>query len=130
MAKNVYVTVSEAVASVNGKTGMVVIDKNDIGLGNINNDSMSVAAADINWLLGNVFYKTLSANTVFTFSNLIDGQTIIVAVTNTASNYTVTWPTVSWSGGTAPTQTIGVKTDVYTFVKIGPTIYGAVIQNF
>jgi hypothetical protein len=74
--------------------------------------------------------KTLGANTTFTFSNATDGQTIVVALTNTASNYTVTWPTISWTGGVAPTQTIGAKTDVYTFIKIGSTYYGSVVQNF
>lgn len=91
--------------------------------------SSAIAALDINWLTTYTYSKTLSANSTFTFSNSADGMTIIVALTNTASNYTVTWPTVLWSGGAAPTQTIGAKTDVYTFVKIGSTIYGSAVQN-
>lgn len=91
----------------------------------------AIAASDINWSLSAVFTKTLAANTTFTFSNTVDGRTIVVALTNTASNYTVTWPTVLWSGsGTAPTQTIGAKTDIYTFIKIGSVIYGSAVQNF
>lgn len=92
--------------------------------------STTISALAIDWSTGLVFKKTLGANSTFTFSNTKDGQTIVVALTNTASNYTVTWPTVSWSGGSAPTQTIGAKTDVYTFIKIGSTIYGSVVQNF
>jgi hypothetical protein len=91
----------------------------------------AVAALDIDWNASSGTHsKTLSANTTFTFSNVVDGKTIIVAVTNTASNYTVTWPTVSWPGGTAPTQTVGAKTDIYTFVRIGSTTFGTVVQNF
>lgn len=90
----------------------------------------AVAASAIDWNAGDVQTKTLSANTTFTFSNAASGKQIVVAVTNTASNYTVTWPTVSWSGGVPPTQTVGAKTDIYTFIQIGSTIYGSVVQNF
>lgn len=92
--------------------------------------SASLAALDIDWATASAFYKTLAANSTFTFSNLADGRTISVALTNTASNYTVTWPTVSWAGGVAPTQTTGAHTDVYTFIRINGTIYGSAVQNF
>ncbi|MCA1590976.1 MAG: hypothetical protein LC734_11465 [Acidobacteria bacterium] len=93
-------------------------------------NAFAIPSAAIDWSVSSVFTKTLAANTTFTFSNATDGQTIVVALTNTASNYTVTWPTVSWSGGAAPTQTIGAKTDVYTFIRIGSTYYGSAVQNF
>lgn len=91
---------------------------------------VAVAALDINWSLGSTFTKTLAANSTFTFSNAVDGRTIVVAVTNTAFNYTVAWTGVTWSGGAAPTQTVGAKTDVYTFVKVGAVTYGSAVQNF
>lgn len=84
----------------------------------------------VDWSLGNTFSQTLSANTAFTFLNATDGHTIVVALTNTVANYTVSWPTVSWSGGSAPVQTTGAKADIYTFTKIGTTLFGAVVQNF
>jgi hypothetical protein len=90
----------------------------------------AIASTVIDWSAATVFTKTLAANTTFTFSNATDGQTIVVALTNTASNYTVTWPTISWTGGVAPTQTVGAKTDVYTIIKIGSVYYGSVVQNF
>lgn len=96
---------------------------------NLTIPSVTTGGASIDWAAGPSHSRTLAANTTFTFSNAIDGQTIIVAVTNTASNYTVTWPTVQWAGGAAPTQTVGAKTDVYTFTKVGSTIYGAASQN-
>lgn len=93
--------------------------------------AQAISGTSIDWATGNVFTKTLSANTTFTFSNQSSGQTIVVRITNTASNYTVTWPgSVLWSGGTAPVQTIGAKSDVYTFIHDGTSIYGSVVQNF
>lgn len=95
----------------------------------LNVTTNAVSASDIDWSLGATHSKTLAANSTFTFSNAVDGETIIVKITNTASNYTVTWPTVSWAGSVAPTQTVGAKVDVYTFVKIGSTIFGSAVQN-
>jgi hypothetical protein len=86
-----------------------------------------IAALNVNWNLASTFTKTISANSVFTFSNQNDGQTIVVAVTATGSD-SVTWPTVSWANGTPPSQTPG-GTDVYTFIDISGTIYGSVVQD-
>lgn len=96
---------------------------------NLTVPAVTAGGTAIDWAGGPSHSRTLAANTTYTFSNALDGQTIIVAVTNTASNYTVTWPTVQWAGGAAPTQTVGAKTDVYTFTKVGSTIYGAASQN-
>lgn len=94
----------------------------------------AISASDIDWSTlranGGLYTKTLSANTTFTFSNKAAGDTIVVRLTNTASNYTVTWPTVKWSGGTAPTMTTGAKSDVYTFIYDGTDVFGSVVQNF
>lgn len=97
------------------------------GLGN--NGEVALTGSVIDWSAGSYFYKTLSANVVFTFANNEDTETIIVAITGDAS-HTVTWPgSVKWSGGSAPTQTLS-KTDVYTFVQTNGIIYGSVVQNF
>jgi len=93
----------------------------------------AIGATAIDWATGVSFTKTLSASTTFTFANSVPGQQIVVAITNTVANYTVTWPsspTLKWSGGSAPTQTVGAKTDVYTFTNVGGVIYGSVVQNF
>lgn len=88
--------------------------------------SVAVAALAIDWSAGLVFTKTLGAGgNTFTFSNAASGMTIIVRLTGAAS--TVTWPTVRWAGGVAPTQTAS-GTDVYTFVHDGTSIYGSVVQ--
>lgn len=84
------------------------------------------AALNIDWALSGLYTKTIAVNSVFTFSNVVDGQVIIVVITAGAGN-TVTWPTVKWAAGTVPTQTSS-GTDVYTFVKAGANIYGSVSQ--
>lgn len=93
----------------------------------------AISASDIDWstlkISSGLYTKTLSANTTFTFSNRTAGQTIMVRLTNTASNYTVTWPTVKWTGGVAPTMTTGAKSDIYTFVYDGTDVFGSVVQN-
>lgn len=88
--------------------------------------AQAVAALAIDWATGQVFTKTLSAGAnTFTFSNATSGLAITVRVTGAAS--TLTWPTVKWAGGVAPTQTAS-GTDVYTFVHDGTSIYGSVVQ--
>ncbi len=86
--------------------------------------SVTPAAFSIDWSLSNTFLKTLAAGAnTFTFANATDGGGITIAVTGAAS--TLSWPSVKWAGGVVPTQTAS-GTDVYSFVKIGSTIYGAV----
>jgi hypothetical protein len=86
---------------------------------------------NIDWNLGTLFTQTLSANTTFTFSNTFPTETIIVFISNTSSNYTVTWPgTIKWVSSSVPIQTIGANTDVYTFINNGTVIVGSVVQNF
>jgi hypothetical protein len=93
----------------------------------------AISASDIDWSTlkasGGLYTKTLGANTTFTFSNRTAGQTIVVRLTNTASNYTVTWPTVKWAGAAAPTMTTGAKSDIYTFIYDGTDVFGSYVQN-
>lgn len=94
--------------------------------GQVQGAAVAVAALAIDWSLGNVFTKTLAAGAnTFTFSNQASGMTIMVRVTGAAS--TLTWPTVKWAAGAAPTQTAS-GTDVYTFVHDGTSVYGSVVQ--
>jgi hypothetical protein len=84
----------------------------------------------IDWSTGDLFTLTLNANLTVTFANALSGQVIRVEITNTSSNYTITWPwPINWPGGTPPTQTGGAVTDVYTFIYNGSTYTGFVIPN-
>ena len=89
----------------------------------------SAGATTINWANGNIFTLTLNANLTISFLNAISGQTIVVRITNTSSNYTVIWPTVRWPAGTAPTMSAGAVSDVYTVLYDGSNYYGSYVQD-
>ena len=89
-----------------------------------------INATNIDWSISTYHTKTLGANTTFTFSNEQEGQEIKVLLTNTTDGWDVTWPaTVKWTGESAPTMTSGIKTDIYTFLKVSD-IYGSYEQNY
>ena len=99
---------------------------------NLTPATSTISASAIDWSVSNSFYKTLGANTTFTFSNAVDGQVITICLLNTTSNYTVTWPTIKWAGATAPTMTTGAHYDVYT-IYYNATVgayFGSYVQNF
>jgi hypothetical protein len=93
--------------------------------------AVAIGGSTIDWADPNfTYFKTLGANTTFAFSNTVEGKTIIVAITNTVSNFTVTWPAgIKWQFGIAPTMSLGAVTDIYTFVMINSIIYGAVTSK-
>jgi hypothetical protein len=79
MAKNVYVTVMEGVGSVNGKTGVVTVDKNDVGLGNVDNTadsakSVSHAATAASASSGSALEEALKNVRDITYANLITAR--------------------------------------------------------
>lgn len=70
---------------------------------------------------GTIQTKTLTANTTFTES-LSSGDSVTLMI-NDGTGFTVTWPTISWVGGTAPTlETTGEN--VIVIWKVGSTLYG------
>ena len=73
---------------------------------------------------GTLQYKTLSANTTFT-ENFADGESITLMIDD-GSAYTVTWPTMTWASGSAPT----LATSGYTTVVLWhrSSLYGAVVS--
>jgi hypothetical protein len=73
---------------------------------------------------GTIQYKTLSANTTFTES-LSDGEFVTLMIDD-GSNRTVTWPTTTWVGGSAPVlQTSGYN--VIELWHVNGTLYGAFV---
>lgn len=73
---------------------------------------------------GTIQYKTLGANTTFTES-LADGEYVTLMIDD-GSAYTITWPTTTWVGGSAPT----LETSGYNIIElwhVNGTLYGAFI---
>jgi hypothetical protein len=75
---------------------------------------------------GTIQVKTLSANTTLTDS-LAAGESITLMIDD-GTAYTITWPTMQWAGGAAPTlATTGYS--VVVLWKVGSTLYGSYIGD-
>ena len=88
-------------------------------------DAASVALDPNN---GMIQTWTLGANRTATDS-LTSGQSMLLIVTATGSNYTLTWPTMKWNGGSAPTLG-GTNVTAIELFKVGSQLYGATIGDF
>jgi len=64
--------------------------------------------------------------------NKADGATYILSVTQSTGTNTLAWnASFKWPGGTAPTLTAGSgKTDIFTFVSDGTSLFGVASQNY
>lgn len=87
-------------------------------------DASSVALDPIN---GMIQTWTLGANRTATDS-LSTGQSMLLIITASSSNYTLTWPTMKWSGGSAPTLGGANPTAIELF-KVGSQLYGATVGD-
>lgn len=85
--------------------------------------SSVISALDIDWSLSTAYYKDISANTTFTFSNVIDGKTLSVILTNTSgSSITITLPSPIYRVTGA--LTVGANEAViYTFMRANSKTY-------
>ena len=75
----------------------------------------------------------LSTNgTMADATNKVDGSTYILLVTQGTGSNTLAWnATYKWPGGTAPTLTTGsAKSDIFTFVSNGTSLFGVASQNY
>jgi hypothetical protein len=80
------------------------------------------AGFEINPANGSIQTITLGANRSPTASNFLEGQSLLLMV-NDGTAYTITWPSMTWVGGSAPT----LATSGYTIInmwKVGTTLYG------
>jgi hypothetical protein len=75
----------------------------------------------------------LSTNgTMADATNKVDGATYILSVTQGTGSNTLDWnATYKWAGGTKPTLTTGSgKTDIFTFISNGTSLFGVASQNY
>jgi len=82
---------------------------------------------------GTVQQLTLTGNATITMPAQGAGKSFIIMLKQDATgSRTVTWSTVVWGGGTAPTITsTASKQDIYSFFSDGTNWYGATIgQNY
>ena len=104
--------------------------------------STAVSALDIDCSTGNYFTKAISADSIFTFSNVPSSGEVygFVLELDISGDRTLTWPvhatdnnnqTVTWAGGSAPTLTAD-KTHLFSFVTVdnGTTWRGSAAVDF
>jgi hypothetical protein len=85
------------------------------------------ASVDLNPANGTVQTWTLGASRSPTASNFAAGQSMTLMV-NDGTAFTITWPSVTWVGGTAPT----LATTGFTVIElweVGTTLYGALVGS-
>lgn len=91
--------------------------------------TLSGATPSIDFSASTSFYLNLTANATMTTTGSQPGQTIAIAINNSAT-YTVSWGSlIQWPGGTTPTQTTTGK-DLYILKNLAGTIYGRQIANY
>jgi hypothetical protein len=82
---------------------------------------------------GTVQIITLTGNATITMPTAVSGKSFIMFLRQDATgSRTVTWSTVNWAGGTAPTVTsTASKQDIYSFFSDGTSWYGVNVgQNY
>jgi len=75
---------------------------------------------------------TLTGTATITMPTATAGKSFLLKLKTGAGGYTVTWSTVSWPGGTAPTLTSAAsKMDIFSFFSDGTNWYGTTVgQNY
>lgn len=81
---------------------------------------------------GSVQNLTLTGICTITMPTAAAGRSFIMYLRTGAGGYTVTWSTVKWAGGTAPTLTsTASRMDIFSFFSDGTNWYGVVAgQNY
>jgi hypothetical protein len=91
----------------------------------------SGATKTIDWNDGNVQTITLTADCTLTFSNPKAGARYDLLITQAATAKAITWPTIKWVGGVAPTLTAtAAAKDLVTLLYDGTSYYGTYSQAF
>ena len=88
-----------------------------------------IASLDVDWASGDNFYKSISASTTFTFSNVAEGKTITLVITNTSGiSVDITFPSgIFKTAGTLPIA--AGQSALYSFVRIGSITYLAALSG-
>ena len=80
---------------------------------------------------GTVQIITLTGTATITMPAAVAGKSFVLFLKQDGTgSRTVTWSTVKWPGGTAPTITsTASKQDIFSFFSDGTNWYGSAIQN-
>ena len=79
-----------------------------------------------------IFYLSAPASPgtyTININSMVEGQTVNIIIASNLITYTITWsPTIIWGPTGKPTPTVASsKYDFYTLIKVGNSIFGAVV---
>ena len=128
------VTISAGTATVSTRVAVVNTAQEYTATHNFNATTLT-SGTSIAWNLAENQVARLSLSTDGTMadpSNKTDGATYILSVTQGTGTNTLAWnASFKWPGGAAPTLTAGSgKTDIFTFVSNGTSLFGVSSQNY
>ena len=128
------VTISTGSATVGTRVAVVNSAQEYTAAHNFNATTLT-SGDSIAWDLSanQVARLVLSTNgTMADASNKIDGAVYILLVTQGTGSNTLAWnATYKWPGGTTPTLTTGsAKSDIFTFISNGTSLFGVASQNY
>ena len=128
------VTISTGSATVGTRVAVVNTAQEYTAAHNFNATTLT-SGDSIAWDLSSnqVTRLVLSTNgTMADATNKVDGSTYILLVTQGTGSNTLAWnATYKWPGGTAPTLTTGsAKSDIFTFISNGTSLFGVASQNY
>jgi len=84
-------------------------------------ETLSGTSVDLDPNAGPIKTHTLSGATTYTES-LAEGEYVLLHIT--AGSNSITWPTTTWIGGSAPSLATGSDETVIVLWKVGSTLYG------
>jgi hypothetical protein len=92
----------------------------------------SSTAITLNLANGTMQDITLTGSPTITMPTAVAGKSFLLLLRSGSGSYTVTWTTVKWPGGTAPTVTATAsRLDIYSFFSDGTNWYGVTVnQNY
>ena len=128
------VTISTGSATVGTRVAVVNTAQEYTAAHNFNATTL-VSGNSIAWNLQSNQVARLVLSTTGTMAdatNKVDGATYILLVTQGTGSNTLDWnATYKWPGGTKPTLTTGSgKSDIFTFVSDGTSLFGATSKNY
>lgn len=129
------VTISAGVATASTATVAKLAAAQEYTAAHNFNATTLVSGNSIAWNLQSNQVARLVLSTTGTMAdatNKVDGATYILLVTQGTGSNTLDWnATYKWPGGTKPTLTTGSgKSDIFTFVSDGTSLFGVASQNY
>jgi hypothetical protein len=92
--------------------------------------NLDIPATNLDWSNADIHYKDISADTTFTFSNNINGKSILVVINNTDVNpHAITWPAGVYKSPSYDGNVEAQTETVFTFFQSNNKIYISEIKE-